>query len=159
MQNLTRRQARWSLYLSQFDFSLTHKPGSTNTQADSLSHISTHLVTDTDDNQDQIILKPDHFLSAALDATDNLDTLEDDIRNATTTNSQVALALQTLHDHTPRPLLGTLADWEQHDGLVFFKGCIYIPKLLHLRQKIIRLCHDSVSTGHPEQRGTQELVS
>jgi RNase H-like domain found in reverse transcriptase len=36
-QNLTRRQARWSLYLSQFDFHLTHKPGTAITQADPLS--------------------------------------------------------------------------------------------------------------------------
>ena len=26
-QNLNRRQARWSLYLSRFDFTLHHKPG------------------------------------------------------------------------------------------------------------------------------------
>ncbi len=30
-QNLSRRQARWSLYLSRFDFHLTHKPGKSNT--------------------------------------------------------------------------------------------------------------------------------
>jgi hypothetical protein len=50
-QNLTRRQARWSLYLSRFDFCLTHKPGTANTQADPLSCIATHLITDADDNQ------------------------------------------------------------------------------------------------------------
>jgi RNase H-like domain found in reverse transcriptase len=55
-QNLTQRQAWWSLYLSRFDFHLTHKPSTTNTQADPLSRISTHLMTDADDNRDQIIL-------------------------------------------------------------------------------------------------------
>jgi hypothetical protein len=64
-QNLTQRQARWSLYLSRFDFHLTHKPGTTNTQADLLSRISTHLMTDADDNRDQIVLRPDHFASVA----------------------------------------------------------------------------------------------
>jgi RNase H-like domain found in reverse transcriptase/Reverse transcriptase (RNA-dependent DNA polymerase) len=54
-QNLTRRQARWSLYLSCFDFHLTHKPGTANTQADPLSRIPTHLVTDADDNRDLIV--------------------------------------------------------------------------------------------------------
>jgi RNase H-like domain found in reverse transcriptase len=60
-QDLTRCQARWSLYLSHFDFRLTHKPEVANTQADPLSHISTHLVTDADDNHDQIVLKHKHF--------------------------------------------------------------------------------------------------
>ena len=49
-QNLSRRQARWSLYLSRFDFSLTHKPGKTNTQADPLSRLPMHQVSDADDN-------------------------------------------------------------------------------------------------------------
>ena len=32
-QDLSRRQARWSLWLSRFNFILRHKPGKTNTQA------------------------------------------------------------------------------------------------------------------------------
>ena len=49
-QNLTRRQARWSLYLSRFNFHLTHKPGTALTQVDPLSRLSTHQTTDADDN-------------------------------------------------------------------------------------------------------------
>ena len=36
-QNLTRRQARWALYLSRFDFIISHKPGTSNGRADALS--------------------------------------------------------------------------------------------------------------------------
>ncbi|KAH9252836.1 hypothetical protein BASA81_009244 [Batrachochytrium salamandrivorans] len=36
-KKLTRRQARWSLELSEYDFSLTHRPGKLNGRADSLS--------------------------------------------------------------------------------------------------------------------------
>jgi hypothetical protein len=158
-QDLSRRQARWSLYLSRFDFSLTHKPGSTNTQADPLSRIPTHLITDADDNQNQIVLKPKHFASAAEHAVDDPDNLEEDIRNATNLDPQVLLALKSLQDHAPHQLTGNLTDWEQRDGLVFFKGRIYIPKQLDLRRKVVRLCHDTTTTGHPGQRGTLELVS
>ena len=35
-QNLTRRQARWALYLSRFDFVISHKPGTSNGRADAL---------------------------------------------------------------------------------------------------------------------------
>ncbi|KAH9264820.1 hypothetical protein BASA83_011644 [Batrachochytrium salamandrivorans] len=36
-KKLTRRQARWSLELSEYDFSLTHRPGKLNGRTDSLS--------------------------------------------------------------------------------------------------------------------------
>jgi RNase H-like domain found in reverse transcriptase len=78
-QNLTCRQAQWSLYLSRFDFHLTHKPGTTITQADPLSQLSTHQVMDTDDNQGQIVLKPNHFATTVAASTKVLDTLEQDI--------------------------------------------------------------------------------
>ena len=47
--------------LADFDFVLVHKPGSTNTRADPLSRLSVHEVTDSDDNREQIVLKPEHF--------------------------------------------------------------------------------------------------
>ena len=36
-QNLNRRQARWALYLSRFDFTLKHVPGTKMEKADRLS--------------------------------------------------------------------------------------------------------------------------
>ena len=50
-QNLTHCQAQWSLYLSHFNFLLTHKPSSSNTQADPLFRISTHTISDADNNK------------------------------------------------------------------------------------------------------------
>ena len=37
VQKLNRRQARWALYLSQFDFTLKHVPGTKMGKADGLS--------------------------------------------------------------------------------------------------------------------------
>jgi hypothetical protein len=148
-QNLTRRQARWSLYLSRFDFRLTHKPGTANTQADPLSRIATHLIIDTDDNQDQIVLQPDHFTSAATSSIINSDTLEQEIRDATDCDPKVVFALRLLKGHGPRQLTNGLSDWEERDSLVFYKGRVCIPKVPRLRKQIVSLCHDSVSTGHP----------
>lgn len=38
-KHLNPRQARWSLFFSRFDFSVTYRPGSKNTKADALSRI------------------------------------------------------------------------------------------------------------------------
>ena len=51
-QNLSRRQARWAIFLADFNFVLVHKPGSSNTRADPLSRLSSHEVTDSDDNRE-----------------------------------------------------------------------------------------------------------
>ena len=41
-QHLTRRQARWSLHLAEFNFKLVYKPGSTQTHADPLLRLFKH---------------------------------------------------------------------------------------------------------------------
>ena len=68
-QDLSRRQVRWALYLSRFDFILVHHPGKANTQADPLSHMPQHRVVDSDDNQQKIVLKPEHFHTLAVIAS------------------------------------------------------------------------------------------
>ncbi|PIL25456.1 hypothetical protein GSI_13346 [Ganoderma sinense ZZ0214-1] len=60
-QNLTRRQARWALYLSRFEFVILHKPGTSNGRADALSRRPDHQTDDADDNLDRVLLQPDRF--------------------------------------------------------------------------------------------------
>ena len=48
---------------------------------------------------------------------------------------------------------------ELENGLIHFKGCIYIPKDDTLREDIIRGHHDSTLVGHPGQYKTQELIT
>jgi hypothetical protein len=98
------------LYLSRFDFILTYKSETSNTQADPLSCFPTLIVTDADDNQQQIVLQSTHFLSTVLLVTDHSDTLKDDIHTATDLNPPIRLVLKTLHNHAPHQLLGNLSD-------------------------------------------------
>src|SRR5882672_400683 len=59
-QNLNCRQARWSLFLSRFDFSLIHRPGRHSAKLDALSRRKDHL-TEGEDNQDQVMLPAERF--------------------------------------------------------------------------------------------------
>ena len=156
-QNLTQQQACWSLYLSRFNFHLTHKPGTILTQVDPLSHLSTHQTTDADANQDQVVLRLDHFTDAI--ATSTSDTLEEDIHKAVDLDSEVVLTLWLLKEQGPQRLTQGLIEWEECDGLIFYRGRVYIPKSLELWRRVVQLCHDSPTTGHPGCHGTQELVS
>jgi len=56
-QKLNRRQARWVLYLSRFDFILKHVPGTKIGKADGLSRRSDWKVGVENDNDNQIIIK------------------------------------------------------------------------------------------------------
>jgi len=58
-QKLNRRQARWALYLSRFDFVLKHVLGSKMRKADSLSRRPDWEVGVERDNEDKTLVKPE----------------------------------------------------------------------------------------------------
>ena len=58
-QNLNRRQARWALYLSRFDFTIKHVPGSKMGKADGLSRRSDWEKGQEGDNKERVLLKPE----------------------------------------------------------------------------------------------------
>jgi hypothetical protein len=58
-QKLNRRQARWSLYLSRFDFALFHQPGHLMGRPDALSRCLDHRVGSK--NSDVTLLWPELF--------------------------------------------------------------------------------------------------
>ena len=57
-QNLNRRQAQWALYLSRFNFTLKHVPGSKMGKADGLSQKSNWEKGGEGDNEQKVLLKP-----------------------------------------------------------------------------------------------------
>ena len=63
---MNRRQARWSLYLSRFDFVLVHKPGPTMGKADALLRRADHKEGVEHDNENVTLLKPEFFKVHAL---------------------------------------------------------------------------------------------
>ena len=64
-KKLNRRQARWSLFLSTFDFSLYHRPGKSSGKPDALSRRPDHGKGEND-NENVTLLKPSYFLVQAL---------------------------------------------------------------------------------------------
>ena len=50
-------------------------------------------------------------------------------------------------------------EWSNIDGLLQFRGKIYIPQSLDLHRQIIALCHDTQIAGHPGCWKILELVS
>jgi hypothetical protein len=65
-QKLNCRQARWSLYLSRFDFTLPQKPGQSMGKPDALSRRADHR-SGQGDNNNLMLLGPELFLIHALE--------------------------------------------------------------------------------------------
>ena len=62
-QKLNRRQARWTLYLSWFDFTLKHVAGSKIEKADRLSRRADWKVGVDKDNENQVLIKDNWICS------------------------------------------------------------------------------------------------
>jgi len=60
-KKLNRRQARWSLFLSRFNFHLVHKAGTLMKKADVLSRRVDHKRGVEEDNTNVTLLKPEYF--------------------------------------------------------------------------------------------------
>jgi len=63
-QKLNRRQARWALYLSQFNFTLKHIPGKSMGKTDGLSRRPNWQEGVEKDNEDQKLMKPEWIRGA-----------------------------------------------------------------------------------------------
>jgi len=68
-QKLTKRQARWALFMTHFDFILYYKPGKTMQAKDPLSRQVDHEIGTDLNNMNQVLLKPEFFAINALEAT------------------------------------------------------------------------------------------
>lgn len=162
-QKLNRRQARWSLYLSRFDFMLYHKPGKSMGKPDALSRRADH-GTGRGDNKDLTLLSPDLFRIHALSGLDIVGEERDilrEIRRSLRDDEQeeaVVKAAEKLRQDRTRGTVRS-AEWSKMDGLLMFRGKIYVPKDRDLRRRIVEQHHDSRVAGHPGRWKTLELVT
>ena len=148
-KQLNRRQARWSLYLARFDFLLHHRPGKSMGKPDALSRRADH-GTGAGDNSDIVLLAPKHFAVRALEALEfagpELDILRDirkGVRNPE--EEPVANAVKLLRKSSTRSLRS--GEWSDRDGLLYFRGRIYVPPDFDLRRRVVSLCHDTKVAG------------
>jgi hypothetical protein len=56
------------------------------------------------------------------------------------------------------PLNSRADDWKVEDNLLFYRNRCYVPDNLELRRWIAYQYHDTLSTRHPGQLRTQELI-
>jgi hypothetical protein len=130
-QKLNPQQARWSLYLSRFDFALFHQPGRLMGRPDALSRCPDHDAGS--ENSDVTLLRPELFRIWAMEgiAVDGPEVLLlCDVRKAFATELElkdpVALVARELLKNQKAPSPRS-AEWQISDVLLLFRGKIVIP--------------------------------
>ncbi|CDO69315.1 hypothetical protein BN946_scf184976.g34 [Trametes cinnabarina] len=169
---LTRRQARWSEFLSQFNLVIRFRPGKLGAKPDALTR--RWDVYPKEGGSDYSVVNPHNFrpvfrqeqLSASLRATylwqpvlrasflmDD-EQLQSDIRKALDSDSrdsELSAALAAAHQGDSR--------WSRdEEGFLRFNGRIYVPDVSDLRLRVLRSRHDHPTAGHWGQNKTQALV-
>ena len=133
-QKLNDRQARWSLYLSEFDIKLIHLLGSEMIQPDALSQQSDHGIEGQLEEEETIML-PENMSINLLDTN-----LQEIILNGKELDIDVKNAMETLLQERPTSLKNDLEDWgiKEIDGrrMIFYKEKNYIPKDQELQQNV-----------------------
>jgi len=136
-RKLNRHQARWSLELANFDFTLVHKPGKAMGKADALSR-RPDFERGENDNEDVILIEPHHIWRMGVEIEDEGVRMLERIR-----------AEKEVERVVKQKLSSKEKDWEEEEGLILWQNCVYVPPNRNLRKKIISLHHSTRGSGHP----------
>jgi len=158
VQKLNRRQARWALYLSRFDFILKHVPGTKMGKADGLSRRVDWKVGVYRNNEDQVLIKDNwiHSLGEVVIEGPEVDIIEK-IKKARGKDEEVVRVVEEMKKANVKELRGE--EWTIEGELVIKEGKIYVPKDTELRAEVIRLHHDVPAAGHGGRWKMVELVT
>ena len=131
-------------------------------QPDALSRRG-DLVPEGLDNAERTLLAPERIELAAIrtgqaEAVGDSDLLAE-IRSSRAYDEELVGAIERVLQGAPRMLRRGLEEWNTEDGLLLFRGKVYVPNESELHRKIVQVHHDSLPTGHPGRWKTYELVS
>ena len=157
-QKLNRKQARWALYLSWFDFILKHVAGTKMGKADGLSRRADWKVDVDKDNDNQVFIK-DNWIRNMYEVVvegPEVDLLEK-IKKARSKDENVVRVVEEIKKAGVKELRGN--EWKIEEDLVLKEGKVYVLKDEELRAEVIWLHHDVPAAGHGGRWKMVELVT
>jgi hypothetical protein len=139
--------------LATFPYIIIPKPGSTN-KANALSQHPDYKEGIANDNARKVLLTPKNFHIQALQTTAiplAMDTeLKAAIQEAIKSDCLLGPLLQKLIVNGLYNTTKGLEQWSYENGLILYKGLVYMPNNENLKCKVIQQFHDNLM-GHPGQ--------
>jgi Retroviral aspartyl protease./Reverse transcriptase (RNA-dependent DNA polymerase). len=179
-KRLSRRQARWSEYLSRFDFQLTYRPGTQGGKPDALTRRSSDMPQLEDDErlryQEQTILKS-HNISPGMQPLALKQNTLRKVRDDTPLPLEDLIAAAYVKDPLPAKIKEAMSEdggrvptelarlkipvneMIEKEGRLFWRNRMFVPDDEELRLRLLRSCHDKAAAGHPGRAKTYELLS
>ena len=145
VQKLNRRQARWALYLSRFDFMLKYIPGSKMGKADSLSRRPDWEVGVGRDNEGKILVKSEWLEVRRTEKVEIIVEgvgLLEKVKWSKVKDNEVVKAVEEMKQAGVKMLRDE--EWREVDSIMYKEGKVYVPKDNVLRTEIIRLYHNTL---------------
>jgi len=141
---LNRRQARWSEFLTRFDYEIVCRPGKSNGKADALTRRPGDLPEGGDErlkNMEQVVLKPQnlpkelHSLADSPPAQGRL-SISNLMMEAYETDSLQGRILEAIHTNGSLKDI-TVTECTEQDGKIWYRGKCYVPENDQLRLRLI----------------------
>ena len=126
-QKLNKRQTRWALYLSRFDFTLKHVAGAKMGKTDGLSGRADWKIGVDKDNENQVFIK-DNWICSMYEVVveePEVDLLEK-IKKARSKDEDVVRVVEEMKKAGVRELQGN--EWKIEGELVLKEGKVYVLK-------------------------------
>jgi len=149
-QNLSRRQARWSMFMQDYDLVWDNHPGSQMGPADALS-CRDEVDTSLDNTTITMLPTVSDVLIRALDVQ-----LAEQIADFTTTDPLVKDATDAMAKHSSLFPCAACNHWTFLNGALYYKSRLYVPE--PARQELVHSLHCSQAGGHGGYFRTVHLV-
>ena len=144
---MNRRQARWVLYLSRFDFTLKHVAETKMGKVDGLSRRVDWKVGTERDNENQVFIKDNWICSMKEVVVEGPEVeLLEKIKKARSKDEDVVRVVEEMKKVGVKELQRN--EWQIKGDLVLKEEKVYIPKDEKLRVEVVQLYHNILAVGH-----------
>ena len=148
-QKLNWKQARWTLYLSRFNFILNYVLESKIEKANSLSRRSDWEVGVERDNENKMLVKPEWLEVRRTEVVEIIVegvNLLEKVKQLSVKDDEVVKAIEKMKWAGVKMLRDK--EWREVDSVMYKEEKVYILKNDKLRAEIVRLYYDMPVEGH-----------
>lgn len=155
-KQLSRRQARWYLFMTQFNFEILYRRGTASGKPDALSRRSDLKPGEDIVSVNNRVLLPPHHFVAALSRIEFQHEMRDRIIEGYEKDKDLQ---QIMSDLKRNKATKENSEYVLDGPLLMNRGMVTVPDADDLRLHVIEQCHDAQAAGHFGIAKTYELIT
>ena len=161
-KKLNRRQARYAIKLSNYNFLIQYRSATKNQRADALSRRPDFNPEDDEKQPIQSLLKPNQFSVSSTAASFDIcmdQELKDQLLNSQKKDPTYKIIRNK--DNLHKNIVNRFKNYtiDENSGLLLKNSLIFVPNNNDLKLKLLQIHHDNLTSGHFGRAKTTELIS